>query len=173
MVLTVATFSVCNAADNNNANNANNANSATNNNNANSAAAHPAAVNGKPVGRPFSNDTFPNGKPAYVQIIVKACHPAETSLKPINQGKSYDHAKSMSDAKRNAMFKKLGCVDIPIPMQWVTGTMTPYGCQNHAGYLASMQFLEQRNESTHDGLTAVGGWRCIISNKPFVNTVGQ
>ena len=147
-VLTAATFSTCLAAG-------------------------PGKTPGAAPDRPFSPDEFPNGQPAYVQIIVKACHPAETALKPTNQGKIFDNAKAMTPAEQQAMFKKLGCVDIPVPMQWMLNKMTPRDCENQPGYITAMQFLEQRDASEHDGLTAVGGWRCIISNKPFVNTVGQ
>jgi hypothetical protein len=126
-----------------------------------------AASTDNSADKPFD----PQKQSTFVQIIVKACHPADTPLTPINQGKRYDDAKSMTDAQRTALYKKLGCVDLPIPMQWVTGTMTAAACQGHAGYLTAMQFLQQRNQN--DGLTAVGGWNCIVSNHPINSPVGQ
>ena len=102
--------------------------------------------------------------PVYVQIIVKACHPAEKLLEPINQGKIYNDEKK-------AMWVELGCIDVPIPMEWLSQPMTPTGCKGQAGYLASMQFLEQRQDLADH--RAVGAWQCILSKNRVAGIVSQ
>ena len=64
-------------------------------------------------------------EPVFVQIIVKACRPAETPLEPINQGESYDDEKPPSAAERKQLLVELGCIDVPMPMEWVSWPMTP------------------------------------------------
>ena len=71
--------------------------------------------------------------PVYVQIIVKACPAAETPLEPTNQGKSYDGEKSLTREERNAALAGQGCIDVPIPMEWVNGDMSPQACRGQAG----------------------------------------
>jgi hypothetical protein len=107
----------------------------------------------------------------YVQIIVKACPAAETPLQPINQGKFYDREKSLTPAERKAMLAELGCIDVPIPMEWLTQEMSAAGCKGHAGYLASMQFLQQRQDLAK--YPAVGAWECIISPHEVVGALIQ
>ena|SRR5688572_25784187 len=107
----------------------------------------------------------------YVQIIVKACPAAETPLQPINQGKFYDQEKSLTPAERKAMLAELGCIDVPIPMEWLTQEMSAAGCKGHAGYLASMQFLQQRQDLAK--YPAVGAWECIITPHEVVGALIQ
>ena len=107
----------------------------------------------------------------HVQIIVKACRAAETTLQPINQGKSYDNEKSPTLAERKALLAELGCIDVPIPMEWLSFPMTPAGCKGHAGYLASMQFLQQRQDLAE--YPAVGAWECIISPHEVAGVMSQ
>jgi len=109
--------------------------------------------------------------PVYVQIIVKACPAAEAPLEPTNQGKSYDNEKSMTREERNAALTGQGCVDVPIPMEWVTGNMTPEACRGRAGYLAAMEFLEQRQDLS--GHKAVGAWECIVSDHEVIGALSQ
>ena len=111
------------------------------------------------------------GRAVYVQIIVKACPQAETPLEPINQGKSYDEEKSMSLEERKASLTAQGCVDVPIPMEWITGNMTPEACRSHAGYLAAMEFLQQRQDLA--GLQAVGAWECMVTEHQVVGAINQ
>jgi hypothetical protein len=113
----------------------------------------------------------PTQHPVYVQIIVKACHQAETPLQPINQGKSYDDEKPMSLEERKAAILALGCIDVPIPMDWVTWTMTPEACQGHAGYMAAMEFLQQRQDLGE--FRAVGSWGCIVMDHPATGAISQ
>jgi len=108
--------------------------------------------------------------PIYVQIIVKACHPAEKLLEP-NQGKIYNDEKPMTLEERKAMWVELGCIDVPIPMEWMSQQMTAAGCKGHAGYLASMQFLEQRQDLADH--RAVGAWQCILSEERIVGAATQ
>lgn len=119
----------------------------------------------------FPTDPRTADDSAFLEIIVKACHPAETALQPINQGISYDNAKAPTREERIAMYRKLGCIDVPIPMQYITGTMTATACRGHAGYLAAMQFIEQRPDLAE--YSAVGGWDCILSDHPVISPIGQ
>lgn len=107
--------------------------------------------------------------PVYVQIIVKACPAAETPLEPTNQGKVYDDEKPMTLAERKASLTAQGCIDVPVPMEWITGEMTPQACRGHAGYLAAMQFLAQRQDLT--GFPAVGAWECLVTDHQVVGAI--
>jgi len=109
--------------------------------------------------------------PVYVQIIVKACQVAETPLEPTNQGKVYDDEKPMTLEERKAMWVKLGCIDVPIPMEWLSQEMSPAGCQGHAGYIASMQFIEQRQDLAEN--RAVGAWQCVLSKSRITGVASQ
>ncbi len=109
--------------------------------------------------------------PVYVQIIVKACPAAETPLEPTNQGKSYDAEAPLTLAERKALLIDQGCIDVPIPMEWVTGNMTPQICRGQAGYVASMEFLQQRQDLS--GLRAVGAWSCLITDHQAVGAASQ
>jgi hypothetical protein len=109
--------------------------------------------------------------PVYVQIIVKACPRAETPLEPTGQGTSHDDDKPMSLEERKSSLVAQGCIDVPIPMEWITGQMTPQACRGHAGYIAAMQFLEQRQDLA--GLPAVGGWNCIVTDHQVVGAISQ
>lgn len=109
--------------------------------------------------------------PVYVQIIVKACPQAETPLEPTNQGKSYDEEKPMTIEERKASLVGQGCIDVPVPMEWVTWAMTPEGCRGRAGYLAAMEFLQQRQDLA--GLPAVGAWSCTVSDHEVVGAATQ
>ena len=109
--------------------------------------------------------------PLYVQIIVKACPAAETPLEPTNQGKSYDAEKSLTREERRSAFTNQGCIDVPIPMEWVNGDMSPQACRGHAGYIASMEFLRQRQDLA--GFQAVGAWECIVTDHQIVGAISQ
>jgi len=124
------------------------------------------------VGAATETSALPDERhPVYVQIIVKACPPAETPLEPVNQGKSYDNEKSMTREERNASFAQQGCIDVPIPMEWMSVEMTPQACRGHAGYLAAMEFLQQRQDLA--GHKAVGAWECVISDHEVVGAISQ
>jgi hypothetical protein len=120
----------------------------------------------------FDSAAVPDDQtPVYVQIIVKACPPAETPLEPINQGKVYDDEKPLTLAERKAALVAQGCIDVPIPMEWMTQEMTPEACRGHAGYLAAMQFLEQRHDLA--GMQAVGAWECVVTDHQVIGAVSQ
>lgn len=53
------------------------------------------------------------------------------------------------------------CVDVPVPPEIMTAEMSPRSCIGRAGYLASMQYLEQ-NPAYHG--YAVGGWSCQLTD---------
>jgi hypothetical protein len=105
-------------------------------------------------------------KTVYVQLIVKACHRAETPLVPINQGKVYDDEPPLSLEERKAALVALGCIDVPVPMEFLADAMSPTSCMGHAGYLAAMQFLEQRQDLSE--FPAVGAWQCVITDHEVI-----
>jgi hypothetical protein len=108
--------------------------------------------------------------PVYVQIIVKACPREETPFEPINQGKSYDDEKPMSLEERKAALAA-GCIDVPIPMDWLNREMTPEACRGHTGYIVAMQFLEQRQDMAK--FPAVGAWECIVTDHRIAGAITQ
>ena len=108
----------------------------------------------------------PKDKTVYVQLIVKACHRAETPLEPTNQGKVYNDEKPMTLDERKAALVALGCIDVPVPMDFLADAMSPSACMGHGGYLAAMQFLEQRQDLAE--FPAVGSWECIITDHEVI-----
>jgi hypothetical protein len=109
--------------------------------------------------------------PLYLQIIVKACHRAGMSLEPVNEAYSYDDEKPMSIADRKAALVALDCIDVPIPMEWMSGEMTPEACRGHAGYLAAMRFLDGRQDLAE--FPAVGAWGCIVTDYQVIGAINQ
>lgn len=105
-------------------------------------------------------------KTVYVQLIVKACRAVETPLQPINQGKVYDNEKPLTAAERKASILAAGCIDVPVPMDFLADAMSPNACIGKGGYLAAMQFLQQRQD-LHE-FPAVGAWHCVISDHEIV-----
>jgi hypothetical protein len=105
-------------------------------------------------------------KTVYVQLIVKACHRAETPLEPTGQGKIYDNEKSLTLEERKAALAAIGCIDVPVPMDFLADAMSPAACMGHGGYLAAMQFLAQRQDLAE--FPAVGAWQCVITDHEVV-----
>ncbi|XSG81360.1 MAG: hypothetical protein ACPW61_09760 [Methyloligella sp. ZOD6] len=124
-----------------------------------------------PVQAGAANDGSDPTDQVYLSIIVKACHASETLLEPTNQGKIYDNEEPLSHEERQAMFREIGCIDVPIPMQYITGRMNAAACRGHAGYITAMQFLEQRTDLAE--YPAVGGWECVLKDHPVISPVGQ
>jgi len=105
-------------------------------------------------------------KTIFVQLIVKACRAAETPLEPTNQGKIYNDEKPLTLEERKAALTVLGCIDVPVPMDFLAEGMTANACIGRGGYLAAMQFLDQRQD-LHE-FPAVGAWECVITNHEVV-----
>jgi hypothetical protein len=105
-------------------------------------------------------------KTVYVQLIVKACHRVETPLEPTGQGKIYDNEKALTLEERKAALTAIGCIDVPVPMEFLADAMSPNACMGHGGYLAAMQFLEQRQD-LHE-FPAVGAWQCVITDHEVI-----
>ncbi len=99
----------------------------------------------------------------YIEIVVKACEPAEQLLQPTNHGKIYDNERAMTKDEREAMYRELNCVDRHVPLE-ITGVMTMAQCRTHSGYLASLQYVEQSPELKTR--PAVGAWQCIVHLYP-------
>lgn len=105
-------------------------------------------------------------KTVYVQLIVKACRAVETPLEPINQGKSYDDEKPMTLEERKAALIATGCIDVPVPMDFLADAMSPNACMGRGGFMAAMQFLQQRQD-LHE-FPAVGSWHCVITDHEVI-----
>ena len=109
--------------------------------------------------------------PPYVQLVVTACPAAETPLEPTNHGKSYDNERSMTREERNAYFREIGCIEVPVPAEWITQELSYRQCKGAAGYLAAMQYLEQNQTLVRT--PSVGQWACIPGGTPFVGVASQ
>lgn len=108
----------------------------------------------------------PKDKTIFVQLIVKACHAAEVPLEPTGHGKIYDNEKPLTLEERKAALTALGCIDVPVPMEFLAEGMSATACMGHGGYLASMQFLRQRQDLRE--FPAVGAWECVITDHEVV-----
>lgn len=124
-------------------------------------------------GGALAQDRVPqfDANPPYVQVIVTACPAAETPLKPTNHGKAYDNERSMTREERNAYFREIGCIEVPIPAEWITQELSYRQCRGPAGYLLSMQYLEQNKTLVRTPV--VGEWACIPGGSPFVGVASQ
>jgi hypothetical protein len=124
-------------------------------------------------GSAFAEERAPllDTNPPYVQIVVTACPTAETPLEPINQGKIYDNERSMTRAERTAYFRASGCIEVPIPAERITQELSYRQCMGPAGYMASMQYLEQH--PTLVRTPVVGQWACIPGGSAFAGVAYQ
>jgi len=105
-------------------------------------------------------------KTVYVQLIVKACRAVERPLEPTNRGKVYDDEKPLTLEERKAALLATGCIDVPVPMEFLADAMSPNACMGHGGYIAAMQFLEQRHDLRE--FPAVGAWQCVITDHEVI-----
>jgi hypothetical protein len=105
-------------------------------------------------------------KTVFVQLIVKACRAVETPLEPTGQGKVYDNEKPLTLEERKALLTATGCIDVPVPMDFLAEGMSANTCMGHGGYLAAMQFLQQRQD-LHE-FSTVGAWECVITDHEVV-----
>lgn len=105
-------------------------------------------------------------KTVYVQLIVKACRGVETPLEPTNQGKVYNDEKPLTLDERKALLIATGCIDVPVPMEFLAEGMSPTTCMGRGGFMAAMQFLQQRQD-LHE-FPAVGAWQCVISDHEVI-----
>ena len=105
-------------------------------------------------------------KTVYVQLIVKACRSVVTPLEPINHGTIYDTEKPMTAAERKAAIAASGCIDVPVPMEFLAEGMNANTCLGRGGYLAAMQFLEQRQDLSE--FPTVGSWHCVVTDHEVI-----
>ena len=105
-------------------------------------------------------------KTVYVQLIVKACRGVAVPLEPTNHGKVYNEEKPTTRAESMAAAIATGCIDVPVPMEFLAEGMSPNACLGHGGYLAAMQFLRQRQDLRE--FPAVAAWNCVITDHEVV-----
>ena len=139
---------------------------------------------------PINAPTSPLPDHVYVEVIVKACPPAEiigTENKPdavmgyyadpINQGTSYDNEPPPTRSEREAYFATSHCIDVPIPSEATTSgddgsEMTMAQCMGHRGYLTALQYLQQ-DPAYAKSLPAVGMWTCVEQAFPVTGAAGM
>ena len=105
-------------------------------------------------------------KTVFVQLIVKACRGVTVPLEPTNHGKDYNNEKPVTRAESMAAAIATGCIDVPVPMEFLAEGMSPNACLGHGGYLAAMQFLRQRQDLRE--FPAVAAWNCVITDHEVV-----
>lgn len=109
--------------------------------------------------------------PIYVELIVTACPAIEKALEPRGQGEIPGDNKSKSHAERIAWYRSIGCLDVPIPMEWMTREMSYAACTQHGGWQAAMEFLQKRQDLKTT--PEVGQIECIVSDHPFESVASQ
>jgi hypothetical protein len=77
----------------------------------------------------------------------------------------------MTLEERKASRVAQDCIDVPIPMEWVNGNLTPEACRGRAGYIAAMEFLQQRQDLAD--FPAMGAWQCIVTDHEVVGAINQ
>lgn len=132
-----------------------------------------------PVNLPVEQAAPPG---VFVQLIVKACPSAQPSAqanKPaavlgdyVNQGKSYEHERSLTREEREANFAALGCIDVPVPAEWISGELTRHACMGHTGYLIALQYLQQA-AAYRSSFPDIGQWQCIEHPYPAQGVAGM
>ena len=135
-----------------------------------------------PVNAPIGDAAAPQ---VYVELIVKACPAANQAAQankpgavmgyyadPINQGKSYEHEQSLSKEERQAAFTAMGCIDVPVPPEWISVELTRQACMSHIGYLVALQYLQQAAAYRSD-FPDIGQWECIEHANPVQGVAGM
>ena len=135
-----------------------------------------------PVNAPSEDAAAPQ---VFVELIVKACPSADQSAHankpsavqgyyadPINQGKSSEHEHALSKEERQAAFTAMGCIDVPVPPEWISGELTRQACMSQIGYLIALQYLQQAAAYRSD-FPDVGQWECIEHANPVQGVAGM
>jgi hypothetical protein len=135
-----------------------------------------------PVNAPIEQAAPPQ---VFIELIVKACPAADQSAQankpnavmghytdPINQGKSSEQATAPSEEERQAVFTAMGCIDVPVPPEWISGELTRQACMSHVGYLIALQYLQQAAAYRSD-FPDVGQWECIEHANPVQGVAGM
>jgi hypothetical protein len=132
-----------------------------------------------PVNAPIEQAAPPQ---VFIELIVKACPAADQSAQankpsavqgyyadPINQGKSSEHAHAPSKEERQAAFTAMGCIDVPVPPEWISGELTRQACMS---YLIGLQYLQQAAAYRSD-FPDIGQWECIEHANPVQGVAGM
>ncbi len=100
----------------------------------------------RPV-NPFTATQTDDQHPLYYQIIIMYCPAAlETPLQPFNQGKSYDEEIPPTMEERKAALKGHGCVDVPVPMEYLSQEISVEKFTNYAGAQIAAEFQKKRQD---------------------------
>jgi hypothetical protein len=135
-----------------------------------------------PVNAPIDRAAPPQ---VFIELIVKACPATDQAAQankpsavqgyyadPINQGKSSEHDRALSKEERQAAFTAMGCIDVPVPPEWMSGELTRQACMGHIGYLIGLQYLQQAAAYRSD-FPDVGQWECIEHANPVQGVAGM
>jgi hypothetical protein len=135
-----------------------------------------------PVNAPIEHATPPQ---VFIELIVKACPAADQSAQankpsavqgyyadPINQGKSSEQEDALSKEERQAAFTAMGCIDVPVPPEWISGELTRQACMSHIGYLIALQYLQQA-AAYRSEFPDIGQWQCIEHANPVQGVAGM
>jgi hypothetical protein len=133
-----------------------------------------------PVNAPSGDAAPPQ---VFVELIVKACPSVDTSTQaykpgaglfadPINQGKSSEDEHAPNKEERQAAFTAMGCIDVPVPPEWISAELTRQACMSHIGYLIALQYLQQAAAYRSD-FPDVGQWECIEHSNPVQGVAGM
>jgi hypothetical protein len=96
---------------------------------------------------PFTATQIDDQHPLYYQIIVTYCpEPLETPLEPTSQGKSYDDEIPPTMEERKAALKGHGCLDVPVPMEYLLRELTVEKFINHGGAQITVEFQQKRQD---------------------------
>jgi hypothetical protein len=135
-----------------------------------------------PVNAPIGDAAPPQ---VFIELIVKACPAADQSAQankpsavqgyytdPINQGNGYENEHALSKDERQAAFTAMGCIDLPVPPEWISGELTRQACLSHMGYLIALQYLQQAAAYRND-FPDIGQWECIEHANPVQGVAGM
>jgi hypothetical protein len=135
-----------------------------------------------PVNAPIERAAPPQ---VFIELIVKACPAADQSAQtnkpsavqgyyadPTNQGKSYENGHALSKEERRAAFTAMGCIDVPVPPEWISAELTRQACMSHVGYLIALQYLQQAAAYRSD-FPDIGQWECIEHANPVQGVAGM
>jgi hypothetical protein len=135
-----------------------------------------------PVAAPVEQAAPPQ---VFIELIIKACPAADQSAQankpsavqgyyadPTNPGQSYENEHAPSKEERQAAFTAMGCIDVPVPPEWISVELTRQACMSQVGYLIALQYLQQAAAYRTD-FPEIGQWECIEHANPVQGVAGM